>query len=108
MKTITKAKKFTFKVNRPTGKYKSFSNTYVEIKLDGCVVGSFSESAINNSSVIAFHVIKEDILEDGNPNCIWKSRFIKNPNNKIKDTQKFLNENFHIIIEKFNLYKSPK
>lgn len=102
MKTETKSKKFTFKTERPTGKYKSFFDTYILIKLDGKIVGFFSGG---ESKTIGFHVVKDDILEDNNPNCVWMNKFIKKPSTDIQEVKEFLNNHFQEIINKFNLYK---
>jgi hypothetical protein len=67
-------KKFTFKVHRPTGRYRSFSNSYTDIKFKGNVCGSIAKKDIKDTYVykVKFQIIKDDINSDGNPNCIWR------------------------------------
>lgn len=96
-----KQKKFTFKIHKPTGRYRSFYSIRVDIKLDGKRVGSFND----NDFRIRLQVIKEDIMEDGNPNCVWKNILLKFKANSIKETKVFLNENIEYILKKYKLYK---
>ena len=60
---------FTFKTERPTGKYRSFEDEIYHIKLNKKQVGQISAEYPHKISLM---VIKDDINEDGNPNCQWK------------------------------------
>lgn len=101
---------FKFKINRPTGRYRSFFNTNIQIMLKGGqkqkIVG-FCEIHPYNIFSIYFQVLKEDIMEDGNKNCVWKNKFYcKKKFDSINDFKKWLNENFETIKKEYNLYES--
>ena len=49
-------KKFTFKTERPTGRYRSFFPTSITIKLTGKDVGTIYETG-----KIGFHIKKKDL-----------------------------------------------
>lgn len=51
-------KKFTFKTERPTGRYRSFFPTSITIKLAGKDVGTIYETG-----KIGFHIKKKDLNE---------------------------------------------
>lgn len=88
-------KKFTFKTIKPTGRYKSFSSPDHEIKLNGVRVGS-----INNSPnhIITLMVLKKDINEDGNPNCVFKNVRLTVKNDTLQGAKDYLNNNFQRVM----------
>lgn len=86
--------KFTFKANRPTGKYRSFFATTHDIKLKGEVVGE-----IDDNLTIRLMILKKDINEDGNPNCKWKWVKLKKKSSTLEEAKEFLNSNIDKIIE---------
>jgi hypothetical protein len=49
-------------------------------------------------------VVKDDINEDGNKNCIWKWIRFKNEFKTIKDAKSFLNKYYIMITSKYNIY----
>ena len=65
---MTTKNKISFKINKPTGNYKSFFNTNLDIKCNNIIIGNSSD----NDFKLRLIVIKKDILEDGNKNCSWK------------------------------------
>ena len=92
--------KFTFKVQRETGKYRSFFPENVEVKLKKKEVGYISD----DSWKIHLRVIKVDINEDKNINCKWKWITLKAQPKSLQEAKDILNENIDAILEKFNLY----
>lgn len=59
-------KNFTFKTIKPTGKWCSFYNNEIIIKLDKKECGNIQDT---KPHTIRFMVTKSDILEDVNKNC---------------------------------------
>jgi hypothetical protein len=50
-------------------------------------------------------VVKDDINEDGNPNCTWKWITLKTPHETVDDAKRWLNLNFEAINKKYKLHK---
>jgi len=93
-----KATKFTFKTNKPTGKYHSFFETFHYIKLNGLQVGSIDDKAPHKIRLMV-------ILEDGNPNCDWKWIKLKHESVSLQDAKDWVNVNFDKILN-LNLKQS--
>jgi hypothetical protein len=93
---------FTFKTDKPTGKYKSFSKPTHIIKLNKIWVGNINPIPPYK---IGLMVTKETIMEDGNPNCTWKWIRLKKESSSLEEAKTFLNNNFQKIIDKFNIKK---
>ena len=93
--------KFTFKTIKPTGKWKSFDNDVILIKLNKKTCGSIKPT---HPHKIRLMVVKDDINEDGNTNCIWKWITFKNEFKTIKDSKLFLNKYFIPITSKYNIH----
>lgn len=91
---------FTFKTDKPTGKYRSFYRPFHYIKLNKKKVGSIDDKSPH---FIRLQVIKKDINEDGNPNCEWKWICLKKQFQSVDEAKAFLKEKFYEIIEKFDL-----
>lgn len=98
-------KKFTFKTEKPTGKYKSFDPTTYYIKLDGYKVGLINEDKPHKISLM---VEKNERFTDNNPNCPWKWITLKHESNSIDEAKLWLNENFTAINQIAILYKLEK
>jgi len=65
--------KFTFKTERPTGRYRSFYSSNHIIKLKKIPVGMIYPSGLDSPPFsIHLQVIKKDLMEDGNKNCEWR------------------------------------
>jgi hypothetical protein len=94
--------KFTFKTDHPTGKYKSFEPDYHHIKLNKKDVGYISDE---KPYKIRLQVIKENINENGNPNCVWKWATLKKQSETLQEAKDFLNTNFESITQELKLYK---
>ena len=91
-------KKFTFKTNKPTGKYRAFYSAHHDIKYDKKVVGRIKDGM---PWKIWLMVVKKDINEDGNPNCPWKWIRFKQESNSLQDAKEWLNkESTRAVIEK--------
>ncbi len=99
---MMKKKKFTFKTTKPTGRYKSFYSPYHEIKLNKKVVGNISDADFQ----IGLMVYKNDIMEDGNPNCSWKWIWLKHKSETLELAKTFLNDNIDSILDKYDLHSS--
>jgi hypothetical protein len=93
--------KFTFKTEHPTGRYRSFFSSNHERKLKKKVVGSIGDKSPHE---IRLRVKKKDLMEDGNPNCEWKWIKLKKESESITEAKEFLNVNFKIINEKYELW----
>jgi len=93
---------FTFKTDKPTGKYKSFSDPYHHIRIKRKDVGSIDH---NHPYRIRLMVTKKDIMEDGNPNCDWRWVVIKRQFTSMEEAKMFLNEYYEEITKTFNLRK---
>ena len=93
--------KFTFKTEKPTGKWKSFDKPHHIIKLNKKEVGNIIHG---KQFTIRLLVIKEDIMSDGNPNCEWKWITLLAENNTLEDAKFYLNQNIKQILGYWNLY----
>jgi len=92
--------KFTFKTEKPTGKYISFYNDHHLIKFKRIKVDYFSNEPFYK---INLKVIKKDIDEDGNPNCKWKWITLKKESESLQEAKDYLNQNIDKILEKYEL-----
>ena len=93
---------FTFKTNKPTGRYKSFYKPTYEIKLKKKIVGAITSEVPHQ---IRLRIIKKDIMEDKNPNCSWKWITLKKEFNSVDEAKAFLKENYERIVNQLNLYQ---
>lgn len=94
--------KFTFKTDRPTGLYRSFSPDSHYIKLKKVVVGYIGDEI---PFAISLKVIKSDINDDGNPNCTWKWIQFKKKSASLQEAKHFLNEHIESILARYTLVK---
>ena len=93
--------KFTFKTEKPTGKWKSFDSDIHYIKLNGKQVGQIDPE---EPYTIRLMVVKKDINEDGNPNCTWKRIKLVKDFKSLQEAKDFMNNNSAAIIAKYNFY----
>ena len=91
--------KFTFKTNKPTGRWRCFDPVHTEIKLNKICVGWISSSDYK----IWLSVKKKDIMEDGNSNCAYKNIGLKKNSSSLQEVKDFLNDNIDEILEKWEL-----
>lgn len=92
--------KFTFKTERATGRYGSFFPVQHYIKLKRNVVGRIDDKKPHKISLM---VIKDDIMEDGNPNCDWVWKKVNREFNSVEEAKIWLNDNFERITTSLNL-----
>jgi hypothetical protein len=95
--------KFTFKTDKPRGPYSSFFSSQHSIKLQKQKCGSIGDK---KPYKIRFQVLKDDIMEDGNPNCSWKWITLKKESTTLQEAKDFVNENFDAIMEKYKIYRT--
>ena len=95
--------KFTFKTHKPTGKWKAFSTPTHYIKLGNVLVGRIDDE---HPHKIRLMVIKDDIMENGNPNCAWKWVCLTKNSNSISEAKEFINKYYDEITSKYNIVKS--
>ena len=94
---------FTFKTEKPEGKYKGFSNPSHNIKILKTIVGEI----IHKEWKIRLMVIKDGIeFKDENTNCKWIT--LKRESESLQDAKDFLNRNFVKITERYPLYKKEE
>lgn len=94
------ADKFTFKTNKPTGKYRSFDTDYHHIKLAGREVGNISAG---KTFRINLNVMKTETITDSNPNCPWKRITLKKESETLQEAKDWLNANFKSITAKYTI-----
>jgi hypothetical protein len=97
-----KTQKFTFKTEKSEGHFRSLFPDHHYIKLNKIEVGNISD---DTPIKIRFMVVKDDIMEDNNPNCVWKWITLKREFISLQDAKDFLNVNIEHILTKFNLVK---
>lgn len=103
--------KFTFKTEKPTGKFRSFSNSQHYIKIKKNIIGKINENVrgtfANGKITIGFMVIKDGIIiKDNNNNCSWKWVFLKREFQSVQEAKDWLNSenNFNNLNKQFNFY----
>ena len=92
--------KFTFKTDKPTGRYRAFYPSQHHIKFKGVQVGSIGDEPPYK---IRLMVLKTDDLDDKNPNCDWMWITLKKESETLSDAKEFLNTNIDLILQKYNL-----
>ena len=91
---------FTFKTNWPTGRYRSFSNPTHEIKLKRKMVGLIDADPPHQ---IRLMVMKDDIMEDGNPNCEWMWIVLSQKFSCVNDAKDYLRMTYEAITTQLKL-----
>ena len=91
--------KFTFKTEKPTGRYRSFSSEYHIIKMKKYTVGTITDRDWN----IRLMVLKDEINEHGNPNCEWKWITLKKQSASLQEAKDWLNVNFISLNQKYKI-----
>ena len=94
--------KVSFKTEKPTGKWAWTQSPFHYIKVDGVEVGVI----VHNTWRIRLMVKKEDINEDGNPNCHWKWIQLKKENSTLDEAKNFVKNSMSIISEKYKFHNS--
>lgn len=99
--------KVTFKLHpKATGLAAvGYSKRGADIKIKGKKVGRINPpSWTSEYYTIQFSVVKDDIMEDGNSNCIWRNITLNAKFNDLENAQKFIIENIHLIVKKYTLH----
>jgi hypothetical protein len=94
--------KFTFKTTYPEGKYRAFSSSYHEIKLDKKVVGTITDDHLPRVKLM---VMKSNVELSSNPNCKWEWVTLKGNHETIQHAKDFVNKHIDAILDKFELHK---
>lgn len=97
-------KKFTFKTEQPTGRYRSFDKPTYHIKYDKKEVGYIK---LEKPHKIHLQVLKteEDLKKsENNINCEWRWLRIKYEFESVDAAKLWLNENIEKILNAFSLY----
>ena len=98
----SKDKNFTFKTEKPTGKFSSFYNSYHYIKYKGKSVGTIEDKTFK----ISLHVLKteEDRKKvNDNPKTNWKWITLKKESKTLDEAKQFLKEKVEILFEKYQI-----
>ena len=98
MKQITN---FTFKTEKPTGKWKAFDNQTHIIKYGKSNVGMIHHA---EPFTVRLQIIKADKNEDGCPNCPWKWITLKGDHKSLQEAKDWVNQHFKAINEKYKLH----
>lgn len=88
---------FTFKRHAPTGPYRSFSQTYTDIKIKGKHVGTINEGRGFENWTVSF-IVKSD-----EHSCGWRWAKLKGIFKDEAEARTFVNEKFETINTKFEL-----
>lgn len=99
---VTKKSKFTFKTEKPVGKWRAFDTNTHHIKLDGMRVGSISDK---EPFKISFMVEKNGTtITDNNPNCKWKIITLAKQNETLESAKKFIIDNTEKLLATYRFY----
>ena len=93
--------KFTFKTEKAKGSYRSFFPDTHQIKLNKIMVGNILNDPPHHIRLMVF---KDDINEDGNPNCSWRWVELRKDFESVKDAKIFLNNHYLAIMDKYNIH----
>lgn len=96
-------KKFTFKTEKATGKFRSFHSDSHTIKLNGIWCGKISEIATDKWEV-RMMVQKDDPETSANPNCTWKWVAFKKKHATLDDAKSWVRANNDVIQDRFTIY----
>jgi hypothetical protein len=92
--------KFTFKTDKVAERYGAFYPDIHHIKYNKKEVGCISD---NGGFRIRLKVVKKDINEDKNPNCLWKWITLKQTFNSLQESKEWLNAHVEDILKTFVL-----
>jgi hypothetical protein len=96
---------FTFKTDKPTGKYKSFFDSQYLIKYKKVEVGYFSKKYREGKDVfrVNFKVWKNENDLEKEPNCKWKWVTFKKEFFSLEEAKMWINEIKETIWEKYDI-----
>lgn len=104
IKKLSQMATLTFKTTKTTGRFRSFYGSQHDIKIKGQCVGEI----LDQEWKIRIMVIKEDINENGNPNCYWKWITLSKKSESLQEAKQFLLENWSLIENKYKIAYQPK
>ena len=92
-----------FKTNKISGKWAWTTNPTYDVIINGSNVGTISHKSVFDKDEklevgVGFRVVKNDILEDGNSNCIWKTVFLKARFKTVQETKDFITRHLDVIV----------
>lgn len=93
-------KKFTFKTEKGTGRYRAFYSDTHYIKLGGLECGEINDSSPHK---IRFMVYKTKEEADKS-NCKWKWITLKKESSSLLEAKEFIKANNDYIQSKFNIH----
>lgn len=96
--------KFTFK-NEKLSPYSSYLKHTI-IKLNRKKCGSIWEkhiSSTENEAEIRLMIVKNDKINDGNPNCSWMWITLKYKFSSTDEAKQYLQDNIGVITQKYTL-----
>lgn len=93
------APNFTFKTDKPTGRYKAFSNENHYIKYKGAEVGSIDHETFK----LRFMVMKTeaDKNPDPNPNCAWRWITLKKESKTLQEAKDYANSIIEMLLSRY-------
>lgn len=94
--------KFTFKINKSTGQYRSFYPDNVDIKLNKKLVGHIGTKNLSGPWQVSLAIKKEKT--NGDP-ADFKWIYLKKEYSSINEAKEMLIRNTEAIIQKFDLYE---
>lgn len=98
-------KKFTFKTEQPTGRYRSFFVANHNIKYEGKWVGDFVLT--EKGWCVSIMIMKTEVYTDNNPNCPWKWIRFRSRHESLEaaklwinseETRKYIHDNFTLYL----------
>ena len=108
MGKISKVKLSFKKGGRNTGLY-AIGTPYnsTEIKINKKIVGQILPPSWNSNNKgwqVMLMIVKKDIMEDGNKNCVWRYITFKKEFEKEELARIWLKDNIDGIMEKWNIF----
>jgi hypothetical protein len=107
MKYIKKFEAFTFKTEKPKGRYSWVHDDLHEIKLKGKKIGEIDPKKPYKIKLMVFKSDEDKAKPNDNKNCAWKWITLKKESDNLAEAKEFLNKNFDAIITQFNIRSNP-
>ena len=100
--------KFSIRTKKPTGKWGWTQHSTISIIYNKKKVGALyllTEAGTNiHKFQISLVVLKKDIMEDNNPNCVWRWVRLKGRYETEAEACQFLNDNKEQLFESMTLW----
>ena len=101
--SLNEGSKFTFKTEKPKGRWKSFDHDIYHIKLNKVEIGMFV--TVGEVFRVRLRVMKTDKITDSNPNCPWKWIHLKGDFKTLQDGKDWVKRNTTGLLKKFDYPK---